>query len=186
LRLFGALALMFVATTLSACSGASIDADIAASKQFRTFPLYWVGGRFERWKLTTIDGLNGPAQFVTFVYGTCTPHDGDEPSCTPPLQIQVSPLCHQLAAVARAPIWKRRRIRGAPVGTIDSAPVLFTAGAQVKVYRGEGSDPGAAIRALGGIRSINDVPPVIHEKSAIPAPPESVLAGRRPCPRHSR
>jgi hypothetical protein len=42
-----------------------------------------------------------------------------------------------LSNVARAPILRRRRIRGAPVGTIDSAPVLFTRGAQVTVYRGE-------------------------------------------------
>ncbi|HEX6699899.1 MAG TPA: hypothetical protein VF101_04135 [Gaiellaceae bacterium] len=166
--------------TVCACSSAP-DADIAAAKRFRGFPLYWVGERFEGWKLAGIDGLDGPAPFVTFIYGTCTPHGGDEPSCTPPLQIQVSPLCRQLAAVARAQIWKRRRIRGAPVGTIDSAPVLFTAGAKVKVYRGEGSDPGLATRALAAIRSINAAPPVIGDDGPIPAPSESVLAGRRPC-----
>jgi hypothetical protein len=66
----------------------------------------------------------------------------------PPLQIQVSPHCLNLDAVARARIWRERRVRNAPVGTIDSAPVLFASGAQVKVYRGEGSDPGLPMRAL--------------------------------------
>jgi hypothetical protein len=172
---------LLLAAAVCGCSTGSPDADVARAKRFRGFPLYWLGERFERWRLTTIEGLNGPQEFVTFIYGTCTPHDGDEASCTPPLEIQVSPLCRHLAAVARAPIWKRRRVRGAPVGTIDSAPVLFTAGAQVKVYRGEGSDAGVPMRALAAIRSINDVPPVIDRVSPIPAPPESVLAGRRPC-----
>jgi hypothetical protein len=181
----GAALTLSLLLAVCACSSAP-DADVAAAKRFRGFPLYWVGERFERWKLSGIDGLDGPQQFVTFFYGTCTPHDGGEPSCTPPLQIQVSPLCRNLAVVARAPIWKRRRVRGAPVGTIDSAPVLFTAGAQVKVYRGEGSDAGLAMRALAAIRSINDVPPVIDDDSRIPSAPEGVLAGRRPCNRYRR
>jgi hypothetical protein len=46
--------------------------------------------------------------------------------CSVPLEIQIQPLCMQLDVVARAPIWRRRQIRGAPVGTIDSAPVMFT------------------------------------------------------------
>jgi hypothetical protein len=51
--------------------------------------------------------------------------------------------------------WKRREVRGAPVGTIDDAPVLFTDRVQVEVYRGQGSDPGLPLRALRALRSVN-------------------------------
>jgi hypothetical protein len=115
------------------------------------------------------------------VYGDCTPSNGEQPSCVPPLQLQIQPLCAHLGDVARAPIWKRRSIRGAPVGTIDSAPVLFTETVQVKAYRGEGSDPQLAWRALTALRSLNDVPPVIDAAEPIPPPPDGVLEGERPC-----
>lgn len=161
--------------------GRGIDKDVQAARAFEGFPLYWVGERFERWDLVHVDGLEGSAEFVTFVYGKCTPHDGGEPSCVPPLQLEVFPLCWHLDAVAHAPIWKRRRIRGAPVGVHDSAPVLFTLGAQVKVYRGEGTDAGIALRALRALRSVNRVPPVVGVGARIPGPPRGVLAGTRTC-----
>jgi hypothetical protein len=157
------------------------DTDIEAAKQFDRFPLYWVGGRFEQWDIETIEGLNDRSRTVVFIYGECTPHDGEQPSCTPPFQIQVSPLCLHLRDVARAPIWRRRQIRGAPVGTIDSAPVLFTRGAQVKVYRGEGSYPGLTMKVLRALRSINRVPPVIASSDPIEPPASGVLEGTRTC-----
>jgi hypothetical protein len=147
-------------------------ADIEAAKKFDRFPLYWVGERFEQWDLTAIDGLDYPSQIISFIYGDCTPHDGEQPSCTPPFQIQVSPLCAH-----EAPVGSRRRIRGAPVGTIDSAPVLFTRGAQVKVYRGEGSYPGLPIKVLRALRSINSVPPIITSTGPIPDPDGTKACG---------
>jgi hypothetical protein len=140
-----------------------------------------VGDRFEDWKLETIEGLDGVGGAVTFIYGDCTPHDGEQPSCTPPIEIQVFPLCAHLEEVAAAPIWRTRRVRGAPVGTIDSAPVMFTAGAQVKVYRGEGTGPSVRMDVLRQLRSINEVPPVVGSSGPIPAPPAAVLDGSRPC-----
>jgi hypothetical protein len=138
------------------------DADRDAARAFDRFPLYWVGERFRDWELVAIDGLKYNSRFITFIYGNCTPHDGEQPSCTPPLQLQVSASCS-------GPNTLVRRIRGAPVGTIDSAPVLYARGAEVKVYRGEGSSPGDSIRALRALRSINRVPPVIGSKDPIPA-----------------
>jgi hypothetical protein len=163
-------------------SGDTSKADLSQARRFEGFPLYWAGRRFERWDLEAIDGLAGPARFVKFVYGTCTPHDGDEPSCVPPIEIQVSSLCSHLDVVAARPIWKRRHIRGAPVGSNpDGAPVLLSSRAQVKVYRGEGTDPGVPLRVLLALRSLNRVMPVIGSKGPIPAPPHEMLAGTRTC-----
>src|SRR6266487_3909870 len=181
-RFVGLALLASVLIVAGGCVRAADRPDVDGAKHFDRFPLYWVGERFEKWNLTHIDGLDRPEDFVTFLYGTCTPSGGgDEQSCTLPLEIQVSQLCAHLDVVASAPIWRHRRIRGAPVGTIDSAPVLFTRGAQVKVYRGEGSDPGLPLRALRALRSINHIPPVIGPTGAIQAPSRDVLVGTRPC-----
>jgi hypothetical protein len=165
-------------------SGDTTRADVLQARRFDSFPLYWAGRRFEKWALEAIDGLDRPAGFVTFIYGTCKPRGGDEPSCVPPIEIQVSALCSHLDVVAARPIWKRRRIRGAPVGSNpDGAPVLFSRRAQVKVYWGEGSGPGVALRVLDALRSLNRVGPVIDSMHPIPAAPQAVLAGMRTCTR---
>jgi hypothetical protein len=162
-----------------------VEAQVAAARQFRGFPLYWVGERFEKWELRAIELPS--FGFATVIYGNCEVKDPDGVfgpeggSCMPPLQIQIAPLCFHLDVVARAPIWRRRSIRGAPVGSSDSAPVLFTRGAQVKVYRGQGSDPGLAIRALRAIRSLNAVPPIIAPGGPIAPPDRRMLEGSRPC-----
>jgi hypothetical protein len=159
--------------------------DVAAAREFGLYPLYWVGERFEDWNLAHVDVVNPP--FAVFIYGTCKIDDPDGllgpegGSCQAPLEIQIQPLCAHLDAVARAPIWRRRQVRGAPVGTIDSAPVLFTNRVQVKVYRGQGSDPGLPTRALRALRSINDVAPVINEDDAIPPAETALLAGTKRC-----
>jgi len=171
---------MLLVLLAAGCSG-SKGADVDAAKEFKRFPLYWPGETFEGRSITRIGGLGGSSSAVVLVYGTCTPEGFLEPTCALPLQIQISPLCAHLRFVAQAPIWRTRRIRGAPVGTIDSAPVLFTRWTQIKVYRGEGSDPGMSLRALEALRSLNDVPPVIGPNHAIPGPLPGVLEGTRPC-----
>lgn len=155
------------------------EPDFEAASRFDAFPLYWVGERFEQWELEHVD-LDNP-NFVTFTYGTCEVKIGSEGGCPPPLQIQIRPLCAHLDVVTRAPIWRRRHIRGAAVGTIDSAPVLLSARVQVKVYRGQGSDPGLALRAVRGLRSANDVEPVLGPDDAFPPAPQGVLSGAMPC-----
>lgn len=173
------LAVALAAALVAASCGGS-NADVDAAKDFDAYPLLWAGEEFEGLPVTHVD-VDGPGEFATIIYGTCEPSDGNEPSCTPPLQLQIQPLCTHLADVARAPIWKRRAIRGAPVGTIDSAPVLFSRGVQVKAYRGEGSDPGLAWRALVALRSANDVGPPVDPTGPIPAPAPGILEGIRPC-----
>jgi len=182
-----ARALFAAALTVAACSlpgcvrtVGEVDPDVAAARRFDGYPLYWVGEQFEEWDLEHID--IGRAEVSTFGYGTCELEAGTDGGCPPPLQIQIQPLCTHLGDVARAPIWKRRQVRGAPVGTIDSAPVLFTNRVQVKVYRGQGSDPGLAMRALRALRSANQVDPVIGPHDPIPPAPRAVLSGTAPCP----
>ena len=155
------------------------DPDIDAARSFTGYPLYWVGERYGEWELEYV--AVRPGGFSTFSYGTCELELGAEGGCPPPLQIQIQPLCAHLDAVARAPVWRRRQVRGAPVGTIDGAPVLFTSRVQVKVYRGQGSDPGLPLRALRDLESVNRVAPVFRRGDLIPPAPRAVLAGEAPC-----
>jgi hypothetical protein len=185
---FHSVACVALVLGASACNESAVvgpPPDTAPAQTFKAYPLYWVGERFEKWDLVHIDVA--PRGITTFIYGTCKVDDPDGffgpegGSCSPPLAIQIQPLCAHLDVVARAPVWKRRGIRGAPVGTIDSAPVMFTRGTQVKVYRGQGTDRGLPMRALRALRSINTVRPVIGPRGRIPAPAPGVLDGRRPC-----
>jgi hypothetical protein len=172
-RLAGVLS---AAAILSGCTAESPH--LSAAREFDRHPLYWLGERFEDWDLEHVE--IGHGEFVTLVYGTCEP-EGTDGGCAPPLQLQIQPLCTHLSVVARSPLWRTRRVRGAPVGTIDGAPVLFTDRVQVKVYRGEGSDPGLPMRALRALRSVNDVEPVLDERDPIPAAARAVLEGTKAC-----
>jgi hypothetical protein len=153
----------------------------ASIEHFSEFPLYWAGLRFEQWPLISIIGPQPPDRFITFIYGDCKPTGGDEASCVPPIEIQIMPLCKHLDIVAANPIWRQRSVRGAPVGTIDSAPVLFSRGAQVKVYAAVESDRTRALRVLRALRSANHVPPLLTRTQPIPAPLRGVLDGSRAC-----
>jgi hypothetical protein len=155
------------------------DPDIDAARTFDSYPLYWVGEHFEEWDLEHINVARGGV--ASFIYGTCELEMFSDGGCPPPLAIQIQPLCAHLEFVAQAQIWKRRQVRGAPVGTIDGAPVLFTNRVQVKVYRGQGSDPGLPMRALRALRSANEIQPMIDADDPIPPAPRAVLSGTAPC-----
>ena len=183
-RLVAATVVSAIVAFAAGCSSGD-GPDIESAASFERLPLYWLGESFEDWEVSSISGIDGtgalwrtPSVIVT--YGTCTPDGGFEPSCTTPLQLQIFPLCWHLEAVAR-PAGRGHTVRGAPVGTQDGAPVLLTRKTQIKVYRGEGSDPGTPIRALRALRSLNTVPPVVSEADRIPPPPSGILEGKRPC-----
>lgn len=153
-------------------------ADVRA---FREFPLYWTGERFEGWNLTNVSGPAELSHAVTFIYGTCRLSGGDEPSCSPPIQIQVQPLCYQLAAVAHHGAWKKFRVRGAPLGGEPFRRVVFTADVQIRVVANRGSDPDRPDRVFAALASANGVGPQIGPGEPFPPAPLSVLAGDVPC-----
>jgi len=174
-----------VATTLLALvvGGCSFDdpPDVESGRNFERFPIYWLGETFEGLDVSVIDGIFDGTERVSIIYGSCKPSGTFEPSCQPPVSIQMTRLCFHIDAVALPPKERTRRIRGAPVGTQDGAPVLLTRRTQIKVYRGEGTDPRIALRALRALRSLNTVRPVITQTGPIPPPPPGVLEGNRAC-----
>ncbi len=174
-------ALILLLPIVAAGCGSSVDAAIDDAQQYERLPVYWAGVRFEDWEVTRLQGFSPNRAFVGMVYGTCSPSGGLEPSCAVPIQLQISPLCWQLEVAARDQVWRTRRIRGAPVGKVDGAPVIFTRRTQIKVYTGQGATPGTALRVLKALRSINTVEPVIGPNDLIPPPAPGVLEGTTPC-----
>jgi hypothetical protein len=189
-----ALACLLAAVAVSGCtsekssekaSPSTFDAEHSSFtpetiETYAAAPLYWLGTRFERWGISTILGPSRQIRTISFIYGTCTPTDGDEPSCLPPIEVQVTPLCRHLETVARDPIWRDREIRGAPVGKSDNAPILFSRRAQVQVYTSI-RDQDLGVRALRALRSANRVEPVVAADEPIPPARRAVLAGNEPC-----
>jgi len=175
-----AVAAVVFAALAAGCSFGDAP-DVAAAESFERLPIYWLGESFEGLDLTHIGGLEEWSTAVVLIYGSCEPTGFLEPSCTTPLQIQIFPLCFHLDAVWLPPEARQRRIRGAPVGRQDGAPVLLTRRTQIKVYRGEGSDAGMPLRALRALRSLNAVAPTISATGPIPPPRPGVLEQDRPC-----
>jgi hypothetical protein len=176
------LTALLAASVLLFASGCSSrdESDVNSAAKFERFPVYWLGDEFEGRELSMVQAQDWSVA-VMLIYGTCEPSGGFEPTCAQPLEIQIFPLCYHLDAVALPPKERRRTIRGAPVGAQDGAPVLLTRRAQIKIYRGEGTDPGIALRAFRALRSLNTVRPVISETDPIAPPLPGVLDRNRPC-----
>jgi hypothetical protein len=174
-----AVALVLAALSVAGCGGDDVDIDAAA--EYDGSPIYWLTEEFEGHELEHIGGLDDEATAIVLTYGTCDPGGGSDGGCVAPLQLQTSPLCDQLDVATLNPIWRTREVRGAPVGSLDSAPVLFTRTTQVKVYRGQGTDRGMPMRALELLHSLNDAEPFIAALGPIPPPPDGVLEGDVPC-----
>jgi hypothetical protein len=147
------LALLVLA--LAGCGGESSE-DVRASdsppgldeaRGFADFTLYYLGDSFRGLPLTEVDVSRAFGyRNWTFIYGECTPVDGSEPSCSPPLQIQNWSICARFPAryagqAGRAPATVRvhgaRTLRaggGTDLYTGRTAVVLF-GGAQDSVIR---------------------------------------------------
>ena len=184
-RALAALAATSLLTLAVACSSdrgpADRGTDVDSAAKFHGFPLYWLGDAFEGLEVTEIIDTEATPNRVSIIYGSCEPSGTFEPTCALPLQVQIVPLCFHLDAVAVPAKERRSMIRGAPVGSQDGAPVLLTQRTQIKVYRGEGTDPGMSRRALKALRSLNTVSPVISASDPIPPPAPGVLDGTQPC-----
>jgi hypothetical protein len=177
-RVGSCLALVVVILAASACGSTAPPRqppDLETARAFNRFPLYWVGERFAGLDLVAVDF--DTAAFASLIYGTCEPEpDSEHASCLPPLVIQTRRICDILWGVERK---GGLRIRGAPVGTQDGAPVLLTNRVQVKVYS---YVPGLDRRVLRALRSLNDVPPVLAPGDKVPpATPDQLALRTKPC-----
>jgi hypothetical protein len=125
---------------------------------FDEFPLYFAGERVDGLPLVAILRRSDTANYVSFVYGDCTPMASDQ-GCAPPAEIQVWPGCsrpaghYDEAAPGAAPVPERVRIRGVPGAFFDDGTrlELYARGLTIVVFARSRAD---ALGLAGALRSV--------------------------------
>lgn len=109
------------------------------ARDFKEWPLYWLGESFDSLPLTGIDFLT-PEQgmptmrAVSFIYGTCTPPP-DAGGCAAPLNIQVDPLSfippEKISGVTRGDLFD---FRGAKAVWVDDHLRIWTGDSTIAIF----------------------------------------------------
>jgi len=110
----------------------------------RTFPVYWVGERFDGLVLGEV--IRDPGGAISLAYGACI--SGGQYNCTPPLLVVTSPE-NSFLPHGSLPL-SPRRVRGTTVyATVDGRIYeVPTADAVVAIYASSPKLAAAAVRAL--------------------------------------
>jgi hypothetical protein len=136
---------------------------------FRDFPVYWLGEEFEGLPLTAVlrawqprdprlqmggGGPRGQNAFI-FVYGTCRPKGGEQPSCPPPLALRVEPYCDMRPELFDPvlPRGEPLQVRGAQVQKIGSHLRVWTGSVGITIFTTLPDE--VALRVVRGLRSLN-------------------------------
>jgi hypothetical protein len=115
---------------------------LAGAREFREFPLYWLGPSFGNLRQTAILRRDNPpspperipGRFVSFLYGDCEPKH--EFGCALPLEVQSWPACirnpsvYRLTPDGRRLPSRRSTIRGVPA-------FLYEDGGRLEVSTGK-------------------------------------------------
>jgi hypothetical protein len=176
-----------VAVLVLAGAGSAGDGEPAPQAQFtledaRAFddhPLYFAGDRVEGLPLVTVLRRSDTADFVSFVYGDCTPDD--DMGCAPPLEIQVWPACRRHLALygssPSGPTIERTTVRDVPAAVLDGGTrlELQTGRSTIVVF---GDSRGLLARVARLLRAIDGSVSVRH---ALPSPEPGALEGTLKC-----
>jgi hypothetical protein len=143
---------------------------IERARSFTEYPLLWLGEEFQGYELVTCERRQTPVKYdlegnvrepatdyFDFVYGECTPPEG-EWSCAVPLQVSNAPPCGP--ALASEVIGKHVVVRGVTaVVRTDSSVSIATDGVRVSIFP-PGGPPGAeanALAAAAALTGVNDL-----------------------------
>lgn len=183
--LFG-IASLGVALSLAG-GGSAGDGRQAASQRVELekaggddYALYNAGDRVEGFPLVAVLRRSDTAEFVSFVYGDCTP--AGDTGCAPPIEIQVWPACRRhlglyAASSGVSPALEQATVRGVPAAFIDDGTRLeLQAGrSTIVVFADSRSRVARIARAL---RAVDGSVPVRQE---LPPPEPGALEGSLPC-----
>lgn len=144
-----------LAVLLAGCGGHAGPTTHAAAHDIRVaqraagYRLYWDGRSLQGLALT--DVLRSPDS-TTLIYGTCTPV-GEEPSCTPPLQIEVASICASNALLLDVRPSARFAARGVSVLDYGEGQIELATGTSNVVVRASRAIARRAISALRPLTS---------------------------------
>ena len=176
-----------IAVLVLAGAGSAGDAEPASparftlkdARAFDDYPLYFAGDRVEGLPLVTVLRRSDTADFVSFVYGDCTPDD--DMGCAPPLEIQVWPACRRHLALygssSLGPTLERMTVRGVPAAVLDGGTrlELQTGRSPVVVF----ADARARLaRIAGKLRSLEAPVP---RGALLPTPVAGAVEGELDC-----
>jgi hypothetical protein len=177
---------LVAATALAACGGAqrtSVDRHLAAhlrsAQRFTGFPLYWDGMRVGKLALTGVyEAPEHMGEAFTFIYGTCV-ESGDEGTCPPPLQVQVTSLCNRLpgqVGVRRLRVRMRGALTSAAEAGADNAGdvSLYVKGATITIY---GSGAKLRRQAISLLQGANRLARNATVRKPLPAASRQELGG---------
>ena len=142
-------------------------------------PLYFAGERIEGVPLTAILSRSDTAEYVSFVYGDCTPDD--DAGCASPVEIQVWPACRRSLALygpsPLGPTFERTTLRGVPAAILDvGTRVELQTGRSTIVVFGDSRD-----RVLSVARALRAVDGSTSVREALPSPVPHALEGTLAC-----
>jgi hypothetical protein len=145
---------------------------------FAEFPLFDAGDRVDGVPLSAVLRRNDSADFVSFVYGECTPDD--DAGCAPPAEVQVWPACRRNLHLYEprrpgTPEVERTTVRGVPAAFLeDGLRVELQASRSTIVVFGDSHarvlHVAAALRPLGSEAS-----------GPLPAPELGAVEGKLRC-----
>jgi hypothetical protein len=170
-------------------SGASHGqpAGLVQARRFHEYPLFWLGPAYGHLKLTGVASgrvdvrsadhtriIRTHSHTVTFLYGTCDPGSGDEPSCAPPLQVQNWPACGRNAALYGLHLPLRLHVRGVPAKRFGDRIEIWTGTSDVVIFFRDATRAAAGLRSIGGLLDV-------HPRERLPPPAPGAIGGRLRC-----
>lgn len=156
------------------------------------FATYWLGTSFEALPLTSRSyscsaGGGEPTRMneMSYVYGDCQPDPRqDEPSCSPPLEVQTFPACDRNLSLyglgGGLSIGAHRlRLRGVPAISVveDSRLELFTGDVTVVIF----ADSRAQARRAAAVLERAPADRAVASAETLPPPVPGHLTGRLDC-----
>ena len=159
---------------------ASQRVELEKARGFDDYALYNAGDRVEGFPLVAVLRRSDTAEFVSFVYGDCTP--ADDTGCAPPIEIQVWPACRRhlglyAAPTGVSPALEQTTVRGVPAAFLDEGTRLeLQAGRSTIVVFADSRSRVARIA-----RALRAVDGSVAVRQALPPPAPGALEGSLPC-----
>lgn len=149
------------------------------ARAFDEYPLLFAGDRVDGHSLAAVVRRSDTAEFVSFIYGDCTPVDGM--GCAPPIEIQVWPACRRHLALYESSAAgvgvERTAVRGVPAAVLDDGTRLELQSGRVTIV--VFAETRARLgRIAGNLRSLD---PGVERGGALPPPVRGALEGALEC-----
>jgi hypothetical protein len=159
--------------------GSRPDFGMRDALAFAEFPLFDAGDRVDGLPLTAVLRREDTADYVSFVYGDCTP--SDDQGCSPPVEVQVWPACRRNlrlydSAQPGTPVPQPTTVRGVPAAFLEDGLrlELHASRSTVVVF---GDSQARVLRVAAALREVGKP----GAGGALPSPESGAVEGALRC-----